>query len=153
MFIIWHMKRSATSARTLFNRTEMLKISCPTPRFGMRPDSRLWCHISCQDLCIRIPPSHVQLILKPDEMKELDADIPIGGALASTTSSGTSSALNVDDSAAPNVSDERYGFPKEQGKLLSYWLQGVRCDPLLDHRTTTELPRIADIVIIGSGVC
>jgi len=44
------------------------------------------------------------------------------------------------------------GFPKSEGQSLSYWLQQVRCDPLLDHRTTGELPKEVDTVIIGSGV-
>lgn len=35
---------------------------------------------------------------------------------------------------------------------MSYWLQQVRCDPLLDHRTTQNLPAQADTVIIGSGI-
>ncbi|KAK0483682.1 DAO-domain-containing protein [Armillaria novae-zelandiae] len=43
------------------------------------------------------------------------------------------------------------GFPKQEGQSLSYWLQGVRSNPLLDHRTTDELPEEADVVIIGSG--
>ncbi|KAJ6535049.1 DAO-domain-containing protein [Mycena capillaripes] len=34
---------------------------------------------------------------------------------------------------------------------LSYWLQSVRSNPLLDHRTTPELPKSGDVVIIGSG--
>ncbi|KAF2108120.1 FAD dependent oxidoreductase [Lophiotrema nucula] len=38
------------------------------------------------------------------------------------------------------------------GQSLSYWLQQVRCDPLLDHRTTPDLPKEADTVIIGSGI-
>ncbi|KAK0450918.1 DAO-domain-containing protein [Armillaria borealis] len=42
-------------------------------------------------------------------------------------------------------------FPKQEGQSLSYWLQGVRSNPLLDHRTTDELPEEADVVIIGSG--
>ncbi|PBK78208.1 FAD/NAD(P)-binding domain-containing protein [Armillaria solidipes] len=42
-------------------------------------------------------------------------------------------------------------FPKQEGQSLSYWLQGVRNNPLLDHRTTDELPEEADVVIIGSG--
>ncbi|OJJ60517.1 hypothetical protein ASPSYDRAFT_197969 [Aspergillus sydowii CBS 593.65] len=46
----------------------------------------------------------------------------------------------------------RYGFPKEGPYSLSYWLQGVQGYPLLNHRTTTELPSSADIVIIGSGL-
>ncbi|KAJ7201224.1 hypothetical protein C8J57DRAFT_1455102 [Mycena rebaudengoi] len=42
-------------------------------------------------------------------------------------------------------------FPIPTGMSLSYWLQGVRASPLLDHRTTEELPKSADVVIIGSG--
>ena len=44
------------------------------------------------------------------------------------------------------------GFPKEGPYSLSYWLQGVQGDPLLNHRTTPELPSSVDIVVIGSGV-
>ncbi|KAJ7253292.1 DAO-domain-containing protein [Mycena rebaudengoi] len=44
-------------------------------------------------------------------------------------------------------------FPIPTGMSLSYWLQGVRASPLLDHRTTEELPKSADVVIIGSGMC
>ncbi|KAJ7086208.1 FAD dependent oxidoreductase-domain-containing protein [Mycena epipterygia] len=43
-------------------------------------------------------------------------------------------------------------FPIPEGMSLSYWLQGVRASPLLDHRTTEQLPTSADIVIIGSGM-
>lgn len=57
----------------------------------------------------------------------------------------------VKASSAPDF-QKRYGFPKKDGYSLSYWLRGVQNDPLLDHRTTTELPVSADIVIIGSGV-
>ncbi|KAL4773191.1 FAD dependent oxidoreductase-domain-containing protein [Aspergillus nidulans var. acristatus] len=46
----------------------------------------------------------------------------------------------------------RFGFPKEGRYSLSYWLQGVQGDPLLNHRTTPDLPSSADIVIIGSGI-
>ncbi|KAL4814714.1 FAD dependent oxidoreductase-domain-containing protein [Aspergillus spinulosporus] len=46
----------------------------------------------------------------------------------------------------------RFGFPKEGRYSLSYWLQGVQEDPLLNHRTTPDLPSSADIVIIGSGL-
>lgn len=45
------------------------------------------------------------------------------------------------------------GFPLEHGMSLSYWLQGVRASPLLNHRTTGDIPLQADVVIIGSGVC
>ena len=44
------------------------------------------------------------------------------------------------------------GLPLEDGMCLSYWLQGVRNNPLLDHRTTEHLLSHADVVIIGSGV-
>ncbi|KAF8177552.1 DAO-domain-containing protein [Mycena galopus ATCC 62051] len=43
-------------------------------------------------------------------------------------------------------------FPIPEGMSLSYWLQGVRASPLLDHRTTKDLPPTADVVIIGSGM-
>jgi hypothetical protein len=43
-------------------------------------------------------------------------------------------------------------FPIPTGMSLSYWLQGVRASPLLDHRTTEEVPKSADAVVIGSGV-
>ncbi|KAF7362646.1 FAD-dependent oxidoreductase [Mycena venus] len=43
-------------------------------------------------------------------------------------------------------------FPIPKGMSLSYWLQGVRASPLLDHRTTEELPKSAEVVIIGSGM-
>ncbi|KAF2489229.1 DAO-domain-containing protein [Lophium mytilinum] len=47
---------------------------------------------------------------------------------------------------------ERFGFPKQGSRSLSYWLQSVQGDPLLNHRTTPELPKSADIVVIGSGL-
>ncbi|KAJ7237520.1 DAO-domain-containing protein [Mycena haematopus] len=43
-------------------------------------------------------------------------------------------------------------FPIAEGMSLSYWLQGVRASPLLDHRTSEELPESAEVVIIGSGM-
>lgn len=43
-------------------------------------------------------------------------------------------------------------FPLAEGMCLSYWLQGVRSNPLLDHRSSDEIPAEADVVIIGSGV-
>lgn len=43
-------------------------------------------------------------------------------------------------------------FPLAEGMSLSYWLQGVRSNPLLDHRSTGGIPAEADVVIIGSGV-
>lgn len=46
----------------------------------------------------------------------------------------------------------RSGFPKKDTRTKSYWLQDVQGDPLLNHRTTAEMPSAADIVVIGSGV-
>jgi len=68
------------------------------------------------------------------------------------TKSDTTAALNVDEYSASDAG-KRTGFPRPSGQSLSYWLQGVRCDPLLDHRSTLDLPLEADTVIIGSGVC
>ncbi|KAJ6493198.1 DAO-domain-containing protein [Mycena sanguinolenta] len=48
--------------------------------------------------------------------------------------------------------DRGKAFPIPKGMSLSYWLQGVRASPLLDHRTTEELPKSAEVVIIGSGM-
>ena len=45
-----------------------------------------------------------------------------------------------------------HDFPLADGMCLSGWLEGVRHNPLLDHRTTEELPTTADYVVIGSGV-
>ncbi|PYH42519.1 NAD(P)/FAD-dependent oxidoreductase [Aspergillus saccharolyticus JOP 1030-1] len=45
-----------------------------------------------------------------------------------------------------------FGFPKQADYSISHWLQSVKDDPLLNHRTTPELPQSADVVIIGSGM-
>ncbi|CAO2658539.1 Nn.00g062620.m01.CDS01 [Neocucurbitaria sp. VM-36] len=87
-------------------------------------------------------------------MKEVDSGHHnIGGALSVTTSD-TSAALNVEEHASTSAGPCRHrtGFPKQGGQSLSYWLQQVRCDYLLDHRTTETLPKEADTVIIGSGI-
>jgi hypothetical protein len=60
--------------------------------------------------------------------------------------------LNVEEYASAFPEDGKTGFPKQNGQSLSYWLQQVRCDPLLDHRSTQELPKETDTVVIGSGV-
>lgn len=57
-----------------------------------------------------------------------------------------------DEAASAHAITDYFGFPKQDGSSQSYWLQSVQGDPLLDHRTTSELPSSADIVIIGSGV-
>jgi glycine/D-amino acid oxidase-like deaminating enzyme len=85
-------------------------------------------------------------------MKQADSgDSRIGGA-PSVTLPNTTAALNVEEYASQPSSHGRTGFPKQGGQSLSYWLQQVRCDPLLDHRTTEEVPKDADTVIIGSGI-
>ena len=43
-------------------------------------------------------------------------------------------------------------LPLAEGMSLSHWLQGVRCNHLLDFRSSEGLPSHADVVIIGSGV-
>ena len=44
------------------------------------------------------------------------------------------------------------GLPLAKGMSLSLWLQTVRCDKLLDHRSTEAVPSSAEVVIVGSGV-
>lgn len=75
----------------------------------------------------------------------------LGGA-SSVTLPNSSTALNVEEYASPLTPQMRTGFPKQGGQSLSYWLQQVRSDPLLDLRTTDVLPEDADTVIIGSGI-
>jgi hypothetical protein len=83
-------------------------------------------------------------------MHQADNDTTVA-TVGAVTSPDTSAALNVDEYSATDAG-KRTGFPRPTGQSLSYWLQGVRCDPLLDHRSTEELPTEADTVIIGSGV-
>ncbi|KAF2768737.1 hypothetical protein EJ03DRAFT_351925 [Teratosphaeria nubilosa] len=45
---------------------------------------------------------------------------------------------------------QRWGYPTPDGYSLSYWLQQVRSDPLLNHRSSPELPTKVDCVVIGS---
>ncbi|KAK7973070.1 FAD dependent oxidoreductase [Apiospora saccharicola] len=90
------------------------------------------------------------MVLKPLATTSGPAEVITG-----VTKPDTSAALNVDES----ISDGRgtdgnghWGFPRPKGQSLSYWLQQVRCDELLDHRTAERLPPTADTVIIGSGI-
>jgi hypothetical protein len=85
-------------------------------------------------------------------MKETNASSPRLGGVAAVTQPNTSATLNVEEYASTAPNSEGTGFPKQSGQSLSYWLQQVRCDPLLDHRTSAELPKEADTVVIGSGV-
>lgn len=64
----------------------------------------------------------------------------------------SSATLNVGDYASAYGKDRQTGFPRSGGQSISHWLQDVRSDPLLDHRTTEVLPKDADTVIIGSGI-
>lgn len=74
------------------------------------------------------------------------------GVIVGLTNTDTSATVNVDETTTVPPKSERWGFPRPGGQSLSYWLQQVRCDELLDHRTTAELPETADTVVIGSGV-
>ncbi|KAK8024316.1 FAD dependent oxidoreductase [Apiospora rasikravindrae] len=80
------------------------------------------------------PTKLVTGVTKPDSSAVLNVDEAIGGGTDTVVSSG------------------QWGFPKAKGQSLSYWLQQVRCDELISHRTTAELPETADTVIIGSGI-
>ncbi|KAK6904380.1 hypothetical protein I203_105192 [Kwoniella mangroviensis CBS 8507] len=50
------------------------------------------------------------------------------------------------------LDDEVTGLPLESGMSLSHLLATVRNNPLLDYRSSEELPSKADVVIIGSGI-
>ena len=76
----------------------------------------------------------------------------IAGNVTGVTTQDNLAVLNVEEYGSPIPADANAGFPKKEGQSLSYWLQQVRCDPLLDHRSTAELPRESDTVVIGSGV-
>ena len=85
-------------------------------------------------------------------MKQVDSTTSGAGAAGSVTVAESSTALNVEEYASASSNRARTGFPKQNGQSLSYWLQQVRSDPLLDHRTTEDLPNDADTVIVGSGI-
>lgn len=80
--------------------------------------------------------------------------LPLAPLLALFPSTPSMSTTHAAQAPAPS-----YAFdPPADGKFpvprpsLSYWLQGVRADPLLDYRSEGGLPDQADVVIIGSGV-
>ena len=85
-------------------------------------------------------------------MKERGSTSPSVGSVSAVKLPEISAILNVDEYVFAQVTHEKTGFPKQGGQSLSYWLQQVRCDPLLDHRSTDELPPETDTVVIGSGV-
>ncbi|KAL5409684.1 hypothetical protein PMIN03_005814 [Paraphaeosphaeria minitans] len=82
-------------------------------------------------------------------MKEAAFSSPKIGSAAGVTLPNNPAVLNAVEYASTPLSSGRIGFPKASGQSLSYWLQQVRSDPLLDHRTTEQLPEQADAVIIG----
>ncbi|WWC86544.1 uncharacterized protein L201_001421 [Kwoniella dendrophila CBS 6074] len=67
-------------------------------------------------------------------------------ALPPVGDEGTGTSKALDDQPITT------GRPLEKGMSLSLWLQSVRNNPLLNHRTTEELPKTADVVVIGSGI-
>ncbi|WVW82635.1 hypothetical protein I302_104646 [Kwoniella bestiolae CBS 10118] len=69
----------------------------------------------------------------------------IQGSLPPVGDEGTGSSSELEKQIP------RTGRPLEEGMCLSLWLQTVRNNPLLNHRTTEALPKSADVVIIGSG--
>lgn len=88
-------------------------------------------------------------------LKQLATTSGPAGLITGITKPDTSATLNVDESIGDGRgtdNDGQWGFPRPKGQSLSYWLQQVRCDELLDHRTTEQFPQTADTVIIGSGV-
>ncbi|KAF2441765.1 DAO-domain-containing protein [Karstenula rhodostoma CBS 690.94] len=85
-------------------------------------------------------------------MKEFASSSPSIGSATGVTLSGNPAVLNAEEYGSAPSSQGRTGFPKASGQSLSYWLQQVRSDPLLDHRTTEQLPEQADTVIVGSGI-
>ncbi|ETS85354.1 hypothetical protein PFICI_03379 [Pestalotiopsis fici W106-1] len=50
------------------------------------------------------------------------------------------------------MEQNRSGFPLTYGASVSDWLVFAQNDPLLYHRSSSQLPSNADIVIIGSGM-
>lgn len=56
--------------------------------------------------------------------------------------------MRVKDGGTPGPN----GLPVAAGMSTSHWLQTVRSNPLLDHRTTSHLPESTETVVIGSGV-
>lgn len=86
-------------------------------------------------------------------MKSADGtNSAVGGAASVIVPEVSSATLNAEEYTSTPPKGTRNGFPKRSGQSLSYWLQQVRCDPLLNHRTAKDIPSEADTVIIGSGI-
>lgn len=74
------------------------------------------------------------------------------GSTNGVATTGIPTAHNMDEYATTGEDGHWTAFPKTSGSSLSYWLGSVRSDPLLDHRTTPNLPEFANTVVIGAGV-
>lgn len=85
-------------------------------------------------------------------MKEAASSSPRIGSAVGVTIPDVPGVLNAEEYASAPLPHGRTGFPRQSGQSLSYWLQQVRSDPLLDHRTTEVLPKQADTVVVGSGI-
>jgi len=70
--------------------------------------------------------------------------------MSPNATAGSSKAAGAPPYSFDPPADGRFPVPRPS---LSFWLQGVRADPLLDYRTEGGHPKKADVVIIGSGVC
>ncbi|WRT68995.1 uncharacterized protein IL334_005977 [Kwoniella shivajii] len=80
---------------------------------------------------------------------ELETGLPpIGMEGGSANISDKLTNLHIDI----NKIDEPESRPLQGGMSVSHWLGTVRSNPLLDHRTTKELPSSSEVVIIGSGL-
>jgi len=69
---------------------------------------------------------------------------PVGAEGTSQVEKGPKAALEEDVGYI--------SLPRVDGMSLSLWQETTRTNPLIDHRTTADLPSQADVVIIGSGV-
>jgi hypothetical protein len=67
----------------------------------------------------------------------------IGSAASITLPEISNAVLSVEEYASSPPKEARTGFPKQGGQSLSYWLQKVRCNLLLDHRTTETFATIS----------
>ncbi|WWC91289.1 uncharacterized protein L201_006232 [Kwoniella dendrophila CBS 6074] len=74
--------------------------------------------------------------------------------MSSATSDGRLPPVGQEHSSTSQVQldGEITGRPIERGMSTSHWLGTVRSNPLLDYRSSEELPSKADMIIIGSGL-
>nr|XP_018259110.1 uncharacterized protein I303_08654 [Kwoniella dejecticola CBS 10117]OBR81268.1 hypothetical protein I303_08654 [Kwoniella dejecticola CBS 10117] len=62
--------------------------------------------------------------------------------------------VGMENSSISNLKldNDVLGLPIESGMSISHWLGTVRSNPLLDFRSSENLPSSVDVVIIGSGI-